>query len=110
MWRKDHPDKARLLDLRRRLKQKYNISPQQLEQLIISRGGKCWLCGEKKRLFIDHNHVTGQVRGLLCPICNTLLGHLEKHPEMLGAIPTYLDQPCHADVLLEIAGGADVNA
>ena len=38
--------------------------------------------------------------------CNTFLGRIEATPEILERLRLYLlDQPCHADVLLEIANG-----
>jgi hypothetical protein len=52
--------------------------------MIAKQGGVCAICGKPetsvhqsgavRRLAIDHNHETGQVRGLLCMDCNTFLG------------------------------------
>jgi hypothetical protein len=45
--------------------------------------GKCAICGipehrcSKGKLFIDHNHVTNKVRGLLCSNCNSGIGFLK---------------------------------
>lgn len=99
-WRRENPDKARLNDFRKRLRHKYNMSPAQLDQLLQAQGGKCWICQEEKRLVIDHNHETGRVRGLLCPICNTLLGRIEAYPNMITNIYAYL---ARGDILLEVA-------
>jgi len=48
------------------------------EELIAKHGDKCAICGKlssefKKRLSVDHNHRTGQIRGLLCFKCNKFL-------------------------------------
>lgn len=41
----------------------------------------CYLCGEviekSSRLYADHNHSTGYVRGMICPTCNLLCGHVD---------------------------------
>jgi len=53
---------------------KYNISIHGYRKL---KGiNKCAICGDDKRLVIDHNHETGVVRGILCSRCNTLEGVL----------------------------------
>jgi len=56
--------------------------------LFIEQEGVCAICGktqnqkglngEPYKLHMDHNHTTGEVRGLLCQTCNTGLGYLEK--------------------------------
>ena len=43
---------------------------------------RCFICGRhklqfKKGLHIDHNHKTGETRGILCVRCNTRLGAVE---------------------------------
>lgn len=48
------------------------------EKLSIMQGGKCGICQKpeshfKMRLAVDHNHRTGQVRGLLCYRCNKFI-------------------------------------
>lgn len=47
--------------------------------LRVVQGGVCALCrratGQAKRLAVDHDHRTGQVRGLLCSPCNSMLAH-----------------------------------
>lgn len=56
---------------------KYNIYPK----LLKEQGGVCAICRvrpkEGKYLFIDHDHFTDKVRGLLCHKCNTRLGAIE---------------------------------
>lgn len=37
---------------------------------------RCEICEQKKKLSVDHNHVTGEFRGWLCTNCNTAIGKL----------------------------------
>lgn len=47
--------------------------------------GKCAICGkEKDKLCIDHDHKTGEVRGLLCIKCNSNLGWYENNKEKIN--------------------------
>lgn len=71
------------LDARRDfcLRQRYGISLDDYEQMVRDQLGVCAIClrpprGKTKgsRLYIDHDHVTGKIRGLLCAGCNTALG------------------------------------
>lgn len=63
----------------------------QYDHLHEKQGGKCGSCGIGSKqtrggLFVDHNHDTGMVRGLLCSRCNTYLGFYEnqKMQKQLG--------------------------
>lgn len=58
------------------LKKTYGITVEEYEAKLSAQGGGCALCpateGNSKgfRLFIDHNHVTGEIREILCARCN----------------------------------------
>lgn len=55
----------------------YGISENQFDQMMINQDGKCYICkGDNGSiaLCIDHDHLTGKVRGLLCNKCNRGLG------------------------------------
>ena len=65
---------------------KYGLTEYTFNELLKKQKNKCKICGEtfgsinndgefKNRIYIDHCHKTKQVRGLLCPYCNTLLGY-----------------------------------
>jgi hypothetical protein len=47
--------------------------------------------GDLRRLAVDHDHVTGTVRGLLCHRCNLLVWALEDNHTTLDAIRAYLE-------------------
>lgn len=73
---------------RQKLKRRYRITMEEYQELLEKQGGACGLCSnvrdertQKQRLLVvDHCHVTGDVRGLLCISCNTRLGGLEDQP------------------------------
>jgi hypothetical protein len=53
-----------------RLEAQYSISPAEYDLLFQAQDGRCYLCGRRSvrvPLAVDHNHRTGEVRGLLCP-------------------------------------------
>jgi Recombination endonuclease VII len=78
---------ARKAQLRR-----YGISLAEYDALLEKQGGACAICRKrsKGRLCVDHCHVTGMVRGLLCNECNTALGYLKDDQASLVAALAYL--------------------
>ena len=63
---------------------RYGLNRIQQEALLESQGSKCKICDKELKMFsghlggfIDHNHKTGKVRGVLCNRCNTVVGGLE---------------------------------
>jgi hypothetical protein len=54
----------------------YGLSQEDYDAMLLKTNGNCQMCGYKflKTPHIDHCHVTGKVRGLLCAECNTSLG------------------------------------
>jgi hypothetical protein len=62
---------------------KYGLKPSEYRELFEAQGGRCAICHVRqedfhRRFHIDHDHVTGTVRGLLCAGCNFSLGPHEK--------------------------------
>lgn len=91
-WRKDNPAKAASLDARRRLKQKYGISADRVEQMRAAQSGQCAICTRAtSRLLVDHCHTKGHVRALLCQTCNTFLGWYEKKAGTILRFQRYLE-------------------
>ena len=57
--------------------EKRGISRSDIEAKVLSQEGKCAICKEIKNLCVDHCHVTGKFRGMLCSPCNSALGFLK---------------------------------
>lgn len=74
---------------------KYGLSVSDWWFLFDEQDGLCGICQVKKRLVVDHDHVTGQVRGLLCNSCNTGLGHFGDDEKTLQDAIEYLKKPKH---------------
>lgn len=64
------------------------------QRMLTEQDGRCLICSQppttQRRLHVDHDHATGQVRGLLCHYCNLLLGHAKDDPAILAAAIEYL--------------------
>lgn len=59
-----------------RLMKKYGLTIRAYDLMLLNQGGACAICRrfpKTKRLNVDHDHTTGQVRGLLCYVCNKKL-------------------------------------
>jgi hypothetical protein len=80
-----------------RLKCEYGITLQQYDAMLAAQDGTCAICRSddpvtpSKRFCIDHDHVTGAIRGLLCSHCNRALGMLKDDPEALRRAADYLE-------------------
>jgi hypothetical protein len=80
-----------------RLLQNYGITNQDYEQMLENQGFCCAGCGLhqnilEKKLNVDHDHVTGKVRGLLCGNCNRALGLVKDNLETLVRLHEYLEK------------------
>lgn len=77
-----------------RYKRKYGITVEEFTRIANQQDNLCKLCrspsGGKKRLCVDHDHVTGRFRGLLCIQCNVALGKLGDSVEGLERAIMYL--------------------
>ncbi len=73
------------------------LTGAQIQHLLAEQDGRCAICrratGETKRLAVDHDHRTGEIRGLLCSICNRMLGHLRDDPKAFWRAAEYLMNP-----------------
>lgn len=81
--------------LRRRLKYMYKMSLDDYDKLFKGQNGVCAICKlpeVNQRLCVDHDHKTGDVRGLLCDNCNKGLGHFFDNIDNLNIAVSYLQK------------------
>lgn len=76
----------------------YGLAPGGYEALLAIQGGTCPICHRgdghgAKRFAIDHDHLTGEVRGALHSECNRLLGWARDNPEVFDRAAYYLRWP-----------------
>lgn len=62
-----------------RLLKHYGLTLEQYNAMLSSQNNMCFICQvpSPRPLAVDHNHITGKVRGLLCDNCNRALGLLK---------------------------------
>lgn len=67
---------------------KYGITLDTYNQLVKDQNDSCAICYEiPEKLFVDHDHSTGRIRGLLCMKCNSALGLFkDKQSNLVNAI------------------------
>lgn len=75
------------------LKANYNLDLKDYMQMLEDQDYKCCICKTEltsKNTHTDHNHKTGEVRGLLCQTCNQGLGLFKDNPLFLTEAAAYL--------------------
>ena len=90
-WRENNPDKVRAGYTKHRLKKKFNLTPEEYQEMFDLQGQRCLICKCSEGMFcIDHCHATKVIRGILCRDCNLLLGMAKDNPNTLRAAIIYL--------------------
>lgn len=94
--RKDHYLQNKEQIRERVLIKKYGITLEQFDALLVVQNGRCAICGGREpggrygQWYVDHDHITGIVRGLLCNRCNISLGKFEDDPDLLEKAAAYV--------------------
>ncbi len=99
-WAKKNPEKTLDMYRRKRAKQ-FGLTLEQYDAMHSSQKGCCAICQRhesnfKRRLAIDHDHESGNVRQLLCIKCNVIIGHTGDSIEILEAAIAYLVRHGHS--------------
>lgn len=98
-WRVANPDKRADTVLRHG----HGIGLEEYNSMLEAQGGVCGSCGRSetavdprtgriRRLHVDHDHVSGKIRGLLCTKCNMAVGFVEDDPSRARSIAWYLER------------------
>lgn len=79
------------------LKKKYGLSLEDYYLMLAGQEGRCAICGDefgeiRKHIHVDHNHETGEVRGLLCQACNVSIGRMREDANVLRKAAEYLEK------------------
>lgn len=97
---KNNPEKVRENQYKQR-GYKLNGKPFTLadfNDLLVKQNNKCACCDidfdtiEFKSIHVDHNHLTGNVRGLLCKQCNSALGYAKDNTNTLSRMIDYINK------------------
>lgn len=91
----DNPTLSAEIGRIKHLKKYYGISNEEYLKMFDEQKGCCAICNIsqtelKKKLFVDHCHNTGKVRGLLCRQCNSVLGYAYDNVDILTKSIEYL--------------------
>lgn len=86
----------------RNLINRYGISGDEYQTLLANQNSACPICQVeiseileykgKRSVVVDHNHETGEVRGILCSGCNLVLGHARESTDVLYKAIVYLSE------------------
>jgi Autographiviridae endonuclease VII len=108
-WQQQNPEKYRakqrryvesgkkaFWNRRYHLKRTYGMTLDDYDAMLLSQNGVCAICGkprpEDRTLHVDHDHETGEIRGLLCFRCNNALGDFEEQYALFQRAADYLDR------------------
>jgi hypothetical protein len=104
-WNQKNKEKLRHKSREKDLKRNYGLTLQEYHALLREQNGKCDICGStnpgknKKYFPVDHCHLTGKVRGLLCGKCNCALGFLNDDLKLLEKAVDYLKKHHDPDLI-----------
>ena len=98
-FQKEYRDKFRHVFVSKERERKFGVDADEYDRMLASQGGVCAICKSEEKamrygkvlgMAVDHDHVTGRVRGLLCSACNKALGLLGDSVDRLSAATEYL--------------------
>ena len=95
-WLNEHPERAVAIGRKAKLKLRYGVTPEQIEEMSVRQNGMCAICLNKfisrTDMHIDHDHSTNQMRDLLCRKCNLGIGYFNDNPLLANKAAEYLNR------------------
>lgn len=97
-WRASNPERTSRYSYTHGLKKNFGIGIETYEDMLERQEGLCAICGanepgrKKKYFCVDHDHATGEIRGLLCGACNDGLGKFRDNITSLKLAIKYLER------------------
>lgn len=96
-WKAENADQQKNNLRRSALRRNFGITIEQYDEMFDRQKGCCAICERhqdnfSKRLAVDHNHITGEIRGLLCNYCNHRVVGRHRDGDLLRKIADYVDQ------------------
>jgi len=92
--KKENPALLKQIEREEKLRSNYGMSLSAYNEMLVSQNGVCAICKNQcvsgRSLAVDHDHNTGNIRGLLCCNCNRGIGLLQDNPAYLQAALDYL--------------------
>ena len=88
-WYANNREQALAMVRRNHIKRKYGVTAEQYDDM---KKLGCGICGQKDSLVLDHDHISGKTRSMLCQNCNKGLGHFKDNPNLLKEAINYLGQ------------------
>ena len=93
-WREENKGKFEIVVRKNWLESNYNITPEEYDTILKRQNNVCAICHNidsgGRKLAVDHNHETGEIRGLLCSRCNRGIGFFMDDVHLLEDAIRYL--------------------
>lgn len=95
-WREKNKEYVKGQQRAKHLRLNYGLTVAEFDSMLEEQGGKCGACGgppsDDWGFVVDHDHETGEVRGLLCRCCNSALGLMKDDVDSILNLAGYLQQ------------------
>lgn len=92
-WAEANPERHAAIERKSRIKHRYGMTLEEHVAMYRSQGGLCAVCGEPidyNKCCTDHDHCSGEVRGMLCYPCNIFVGYVDTRGHLIPRIVEYI--------------------